>query len=204
MEPLATSFYCRACGYCLDHLDSHRCPECSREFDRARLKTMSRSPRTPSTRFVGKLLLGITVFLTVVYFIAYALCVQIEKPRMILLGFGPSSSAVPGWPRSATYAVGGVWAQRAFAPANWIDRHVRRDHWEYYGVAEGDIAIHKTIRRGMQLGKPLNLSAAELMDELQRRDMMNPNSPQYRIQLAKIRQLELELNAACDHWEATH
>jgi hypothetical protein len=197
MEQPIRSFYCRGCGYCLDHLEHHRCPECGREFDPARPKTMSRKQRSPLTRFVCKLFLGMILLMPAAYFTAYALCVQIEMP-------GSPFSTMWGWPRVETYSHGGAWAKRVFGPANWIDRHIRRDHWEYYGVPDADICTYKAIRRGRQLGKPLSLLAAELLDELQWRDLTNPKSPEYSIQLAKIRRIELDLNAACDQWEATH
>src|SRR3954464_15394014 len=37
---------CRDCGYALRGLSEHRCPECGRDFDPARLGTM-RLPRRP-------------------------------------------------------------------------------------------------------------------------------------------------------------
>ncbi len=40
-EQSKPSKYCMDCGYCLDHLESHQCPECGRAFDPADHATFS-------------------------------------------------------------------------------------------------------------------------------------------------------------------
>ncbi len=39
------TMYCRKCGYVLDGLDEHRCPECGRPFDPGRRRTYRTRPR---------------------------------------------------------------------------------------------------------------------------------------------------------------
>ena len=38
------TMYCRKCGYVLDHLIEHRCPECGRDFDPARRQSYRNKP----------------------------------------------------------------------------------------------------------------------------------------------------------------
>jgi hypothetical protein len=55
--------YCRRCDYILDGIDSHRCPECGRDFDPTDPKTFATAPRLqrvymPILRLIGRAVAG--------------------------------------------------------------------------------------------------------------------------------------------------
>jgi len=62
------TMYCRRCGYVLDGLSDHRCPECGRPFDPANRRTYRTTPRRRwSWKIIGALIgFGVVAIPTVV------------------------------------------------------------------------------------------------------------------------------------------
>ena len=50
--PTRGTMFCRQCGYCLDHLTKHECPECGTSFDPKNPATFQGSPTRSALRFL--------------------------------------------------------------------------------------------------------------------------------------------------------
>jgi hypothetical protein len=222
MDRPIDSFYCRGCGYCLDHLENHRCPECGREFDPAKPRTMSRRPRRARVSVLKIFLVSIAVLGLIGYGVAYHQIVQVmippPQPIGINLNLGypfkytppppppklpiDGSYAIP--PRKATYRVGGDFSQLFFAPAHWIDRRLRRDLWRYAGEPAWAIPAYRAIDRAGPLSPSFAPPTANVMDLVQRANMINPTAPVFRKYVAEVNKAADALEDQCDKWDASH
>jgi hypothetical protein len=57
-----------------------------------------------------------------IYIVSYLSLVQAD-PLPVMTGVGP-------WPRVPSYLVGGKAAEIAFAPVQYLDKHIRPEYWQ--------------------------------------------------------------------------
>jgi hypothetical protein len=174
---------------------------------------MRRRPMGFVSRHRSAILLAAIFILFAAYIGAYLLDVQIIVPpapgRVIsgshLVTFQDFSAPL-GPPdriptRPAGYRYGGQFAAAFFQPANWVDRKLRYDTWRYFGLPSQDITIHRTIHRAMQLDPSFHAAASNLLDLMDRRNMLMTTSSEYQTRTAALLQAAAKLEAACDRWE---
>jgi hypothetical protein len=221
IEPQAQIFFCRGCDYSLQFLETNRCPECGREFDPAKPRTMSRRPRRARVRIIKILLVSIAVLGLIGYGVAYRQMVQVVIPPPQPIGnlnlgypfkYTPpppppklpidGSYAIP--PRKATYRVGGDFSQSFFAPAHWIDRRLRRDLWRYTGEPAWAIPAYRAIDRAGPLDPSFAPAIANVIDRVQRANMINPTASVFPQFVADVKKAADALEDQCDKWEASH
>lgn len=202
-EENTLNFFCRGCGYSLQGLESTRCPECGRTFDRSRPGTMSRSSKLIRHRRIRRAIYGIIAALLMCGYVGmYLKFVQVRQPP------NPARSAKtlpipPGWivegypgdpepyypratPAIASYPKFPEALERLFAPINWIDRHTRKDLWSYYDIGYGIYlaketnAAARTLAEAAQLNRPdLTARQNELLDQFNAMTVFKPGTPRW-------------------------
>lgn len=152
------NFFCRGYGYSLQGLESARCPECGREFDRTKPKTMSRSSRSVRNRKNLRVVLAASIgLLTLGYVGTYLNLVEARMPPP--RGFSDIWDYPTPTPAAAAYPNRFVSLDRIFRPINWLDRRIRRDNWTCYTIGAGRFLPHdmnatsKTLFEAVQLNR---------------------------------------------------
>jgi hypothetical protein len=197
VETPSIEYFCRQCGYALRGLESHRCPECGREFDPEKPSSMSRN-RKRFWAFRGIVLGLLTLSLIVSYAILYLKTVtaapSIYTPPVLFSGSQrlrypppaqPPLMPTTRYPKSESYSYDNVWVQRLFRPANLIDRRLRPRVWTGYSDTSDHFGpAAESILRALESNKPeLRPKAIHLWDSIMQ-------TQQFRIDSLKWRQLD--------------
>ncbi len=183
--------FCRKCDYPLSDVSRAQCPECGRGFDVSNKRTFRRRPRYVWVRRLrGVFLLLLVLYAgSYVWFVRagdngplqqwgrwqqvdYYATEQTFK-RAIHSGAGVEAEDEYNqryinrpllWhesPREVEYEHLGEWANIFFAPANWLDRRIRRDHWTHFGCERELLPL---IRKVEQLRPRIHQSEQGLAD----------------------------------------
>lgn len=172
------NFFCRGCGYSLQGLESPRCPECGRPFDRDNPKTMSRSSKLIRHRRIRRAICGIIAALLMFGYVAmYLKLVQVRQPPNPMWS-ATTLPIAPGWtgegylveryypkatPAIAAYPNIPEAFERVFVPINWIDRHIRKDLWNYYDIGFGTYLSKETNVAARTLAEAVRLNRPDLV-----------------------------------------